>query len=283
MNASTIPSMAAFQALLLGGFLLSWAYLGGLAFAGIMLARGRDGVRRAAGWSIGAQLAPIAMALLLVPVAVLELSLDREVIPSAVLGAVTMVSLFVGPVMTLVLIGAARKSRNSEASKLQSVALIGLCCSMFLGACSRTDSEQMPTPAETVSAGNPASDAEASVPVVLTAANLRRVCKAGLAAIHGQDLSAIEIDGLEGQVVNASWRAPVDGGRRQAQCRVDGDIVTWKAVDATNTEQNRWMNQSGDPVTRFVLDGDAITINTTLPDGTTSTETYALTSGERPA
>ena len=30
------------------------------------------------------------------------------------------------------------------------------------------------------------------------------------------------------------------------------------------------MNQSGDPVTRFVLDGDAITINTTLPDGTSS-------------
>ena len=276
MNASTIPSMAAFQALLLGGFLLSWAYLGGLAFAGIMLARGRDGVRRAAGWSIGAQLAPIAMALLLVPVAVLELSLDREVIPSAVLGAVTMVSLFVGPVMTLVLIGAARKSRNSEASKLQSVALIGLCCSMFLGACSRTDSEQMPTPAETVSAVKPASDAEASMPVLLTAATLRRVCRAGLAAIHGQGLQDIQIDGLEGQVLNASWRAPVDGGRRRAQCRVDGDIVSWKPVGATNPAQDRWMNQSGDPVARFVLDGDAITINTTLPDGSTATETYSV-------
>jgi hypothetical protein len=131
------------------------------------------------------------------------------------------------------------------------------------------------TPAEKVSAANPASDGEASVPAVLNAADLRRVCRAGLAAIHGQDLSAIQIDGLEGHVVNASWRAPVDGGRRRAQCRVDGDLVTWKPADAPAPEQDRWMNQSGDPVTRFVLDGDAITINTTLPDGTTATEEYS--------
>ncbi len=146
---------------------------------------------------------------------------------------------------------------------------------LSLAACGeRTDAPA--TPAEKVSATNPASDAEASVPAVLTAGDLRRVCRGGLAAIHGQDLAAIEIDGLEGQVVNASWRAPVDGGRRRAQCRIDGDLVTWKPADAPTPEQNRWMNQSGDPVTRFVLDGDAITINTTLPDGTTATEEYAV-------
>uniref|UniRef100_UPI002FC639F3 hypothetical protein n=1 Tax=Brevundimonas sp. TaxID=1871086 RepID=UPI002FC639F3 len=104
-----------------------------------------------------------------------------------------------------------------------------------------------------------------------------RVCKAGLAAIHGQDLSAIEIDGLEGQVVNASWRAPVDGGRRRAQCRVEDDLITWKPVDATNAEQDRWMNQSADPVTRYMLHGDdKIMISTKLPDGTTATETYSV-------
>lgn len=133
---------------------------------------------------------------------------------------------------------------------------------------------------EQVSAEAARSDARPATPVVLTAADLRRVCRAGLAAIHGQGLRDIQIDGLEGQVVNASWRAPVDGGRRQAQCRVDGDLVTWKQVGAANPEQDRWMNQSGDPVTRFVLDGDAITINTTLPDGTTATEEYSLTALE---
>ena len=147
---------------------------------------------------------------------------------------------------------------------------------MALAACGEPANAPAPTPAETVSAVNPASDADASVRVVLTAANLRRVCRAGLAAIHGQGRQDIQIDGLEGQVVNASWRAPVDGGRRRAQCRVDGDIVSWKPVGATNPAQDRWMNQSGDPVARFVLDGDAITINTTLPDGSTATETYSV-------
>ena len=57
---------------------------------------------------------------------------------------------------------------------------------------------------------------------------------------------------------------------------MDGDLVTWKPVDAPTAEENRWMNQSGDPAVRFVLDGEAITINTTLPDGTTATEEYSV-------
>ena len=147
---------------------------------------------------------------------------------------------------------------------------------LTLAACGERADEAAPTPAEVVSATPAESDAAPSAPAVLNAADLRRVCRAGLAGIHGQRLGDITIDGLEGEVVNASWRAPVDGGRRRAQCRVEGDLITWKPADAGTPEQARWMNQSGDPVTRFVLDGEAITINTTLPDGTTATETYAV-------
>lgn len=150
-----------------------------------------------------------------------------------------------------------------------------------LAACGERTDAPAATPTEKVSAVNPASDAEPSVPVVLTAPDLRRVCRAGLAAIHGQDVSAIEVDGIEGQVVTLSWRAPVDGGRRRGQCRVDGDLVTWKPVDAPTPQSNRWMNQSGDPVTRFVLDGDVITINTTLPDGTTASQAVELAAEQR--
>ena len=145
-----------------------------------------------------------------------------------------------------------------------------------LAACGQRAEEATPTPAEVVSAAPVESDAAPTAPAVLDAAGLRRVCRAGLAGIHGQRLDDISIDGLEGDVVNASWRAPVDGGVRRAQCRVEGDLITWKPADAGSPEQARWMNQSGDPVTRFVLDGAAITINTTLPDGTTATEQYAV-------
>ena len=147
---------------------------------------------------------------------------------------------------------------------------------LTLAACGERADEAAPTPAEVVSATPAESDAAPAAPTVLGAADLRRVCRAGLAGIHGQQLGDITIDGIEGEVVNASWRAPVDGGRRRAQCRVEGDLITWKPADAGTPEQARWMNQSGDPVTRFVLDGGAITINTTLPDGTTATETYSV-------
>lgn len=152
---------------------------------------------------------------------------------------------------------------------------------LTLAACGERTDAPASTPTEKVSAVNPASDGEASVPVVLTAPDLRRVCRAGLAAIHGQDVSAIQVEGIEGQVVNLSWRAPVDGGRRRGQCRVDDDLITWKPVDAPTAESNRWMNQSGDPMTRFVLDGDVITINTTLPDGTTASQAVELAAEQR--
>ncbi|MDP2117367.1 MAG: hypothetical protein Q8J71_08225 [Brevundimonas sp.] len=135
-----------------------------------------------------------------------------------------------------------------------------------LAACGERAEPAAPTPVDVVSAASPVSDAEVSSPVVLTAGQLRRVCQAGLAEIHGQGVADIQIDGLEGRVVNASWRAPVDGGRRRAQCRVEGDLITWKPVDASSPDQDRWMNQAGDPVTRFVLDGETVTINQTLPD-----------------
>jgi len=143
---------------------------------------------------------------------------------------------------------------------------VGVAALLSLAACNAEPEKAAPKPTEVVSAMPPASAAEVSAPVALTAADLRRVCQAGLGEIHGQGVADIQIDGLEGRVVNASWRAPVDGGRRRAQCRVEGDRISWKPVDATNPDQNRWMDQTGDPVTRFVLDGETVTINQTLPD-----------------
>ncbi|WP_420479324.1 hypothetical protein [Brevundimonas sp. FT23028] len=148
---------------------------------------------------------------------------------------------------------------------------------LALAACGERTDAPASSPAEKAAAGAPVSDATVTAPAgALTAADLRRVCRAGLAAIHGQEVSAIAVDGLEGEVVNLSWRAPVDGGRRRGQCRVDGDMIVWKPVDAPTVDANRWMNRSGDPVTRYVLDGDAVTINTTLPDGTSASQTVEL-------
>lgn len=141
-----------------------------------------------------------------------------------------------------------------------------LAASSGLAACGAEAEKAAPVPVE-AAATAAAVTAPPATTAALSDADLRRVCGAGLAAIHGQDENAITIDGLEGRIVNASWPAPVDGGRRRARCRVDGDLVTWKPVGASTPAEDRWMNQPGDPVTRFVLDGGRVTINQTLPDG----------------
>ena len=148
---------------------------------------------------------------------------------------------------------------------------------LSLAACGQPADKVAPTAVEAVSAAPMVSGAQPVAPMgPLSAANLRRVCRAGLASVHSQTVDAIQIDSLTGAVVNASWRSPVDGGRMRAQCRVDGDLITWKPVDRPVAEQNRWMNQSGDSVIRFVLDDGAVALTTTLPDGTTSAQDYAV-------
>ena len=150
-------------------------------------------------------------------------------------------------------------------------ALILTAALVALGACNRASEKADPTPSEIVAAPAPASDAVAQSPAVLTAVDLRRVCRAGLAAIHGQELSAIELTGIEGSVINAQWRAPVDGGMMRAQCRAADGLVVWKPLDLPDPLDVRWMDQSDDPVVRYAIRGDEIEITQTLPDGTSET------------
>ena len=149
---------------------------------------------------------------------------------------------------------------------------------LALAACG--EREAAPTPAEKVAAAAKPSDAVKTAPAVLTPADLRRVCRAGLAAIHGQQPGAVAIDGVEGEVVHASWRAPVDGGRMKADCRVEKDLVVWKPLGLPDAAMVRWMNQSGDPVIRYALDGATVAITQTLPDGTTERAELAVPAEE---
>tara|TARA_R110002124_G_scaffold86149_1_gene223038 strand:+ start:105 stop:497 length:393 start_codon:yes stop_codon:yes gene_type:complete len=123
VNTSGMPSFAAVQLLILGGILLSWAYLGGLVFAGIMFARARDGLRRMAAWSIAAQLMPAVMGVLLVPVIFLELAIDRSIVPAIVLNALAAIALLAGPAMSLLLIVKTirRRRANSGGAEARSV------------------------------------------------------------------------------------------------------------------------------------------------------------------
>jgi hypothetical protein len=147
-----------------------------------------------------------------------------------------------------------------------------LLASLTLAACGRDEKAEAPPP----SPPPPAKDGTAPAPVALTEARLRQVCRAGVAAIHGQQMEAVTIAGVRDGIVDATWRAPVDGGERRAQCRVDGDMIIWKPLDRPEEAQNRWMNQAGDPLVRFLVTAREITVTTTLPDGAVSAETFPV-------
>jgi hypothetical protein len=144
--------------------------------------------------------------------------------------------------------------------------VIGLAV-VGVAACSQPAEKAEPAPAEVAAAL--VSDAVAVSPAVLTTVDLRRVCRAGLAAIHGQQLGAIELTGVEGPVVSAQWPAPVDGGVMKAQCRAGDGLVVWKPLELPDPASMRWMNETGDPVVRYAIRGEEIEIVQALPDGTT--------------
>jgi hypothetical protein len=126
----------------------------------------------------------------------------------------------------------------------------------------------------------PVSDAVVAAPVALGAADLERVCRAGLAAVHEQSVDAITVDAFEGEVATLSWPAPVDGGRMRAQCRVQGDVIAWKPLDRPVADQNRWMTEATDPVVRFTTDGERIAVSRTAPDGAVVTTETRIPMGQ---
>ena len=147
-----------------------------------------------------------------------------------------------------------------------------------LAACGERDAA--PTSAEKVSAEVKTSDAVRAVPKVLTAGELRRVCRQGLAHIYGQTPSTIKIEGGQSGVAHASWRAPVNGGRTRVDCRVENDLVVWKPLDLPDATLVRWMNRPGDPVIRYKFEANTVTITQTLPNGTPEQANLAVPAEE---
>lgn len=139
---------------------------------------------------------------------------------------------------------------------------------LVLGACGsepETPAVEAPAPAAT-----PAVESAPVSAVALTDASLASVCRAGLSFIHGQQVDVVQSEGVAGGVMTASWPAPVDGSRRYANCRVEGDTIQWRPARLPEGQTAAWSNTPTDPVVRFTFQGDQIVLKQTEPDGTTS-------------
>lgn len=113
-------------------------------------------------------------------------------------------------------------------------------------------------------------------PEPLDEAGLRAVCQAVLAAVNELPAGLIEAEGGAGGIANLSWRAPVDGGRAHAQCRVTGDVAEWRLANLPGGEE-AWRTGAADPIIRYVREGERITVIQTFPDGTSARTSVSAT------
>ena len=139
-------------------------------------------------------------------------------------------------------------------------------------------------------AAAPVAQAAAPAPVVLSTADLRRVCVTAMVSIHGQTVdaagfegqtaNAIRVERNDGGVVAVSWPAPVDGGRRSGECRVEGDRVFWRPTHLPSGQESSWMTGPEDPVVSYTIDDREVVITQTFPEGGKSQTSAFLPSEE---
>jgi hypothetical protein len=162
---------------------------------------------------------------------------------------------------------------------MRSVAL-ALTGAFALAACGEPASEPADAPTVVAPASVSTASGPSATPVTLSEGLMATVCRSGVGAVYGQPGADVVVLNRAGGVVTVGWRAPVDGGQLTAECRIDGNRVLWRPLDRPVAGENRWMDQPGDPVVTYSLDGSTLTVSQSLPDGTTTTTAEAVTTEE---
>lgn len=160
---------------------------------------------------------------------------------------------------------------------MRSLLLIG---AFALAACGEPASEPADAPAVGAPAAPKTAAGPSATPVTLSEAMMGTACRAGVGAVYGQPGADVAVLNRAGGLITVGWRAPVDGGQLTAECRIDGNRVLWRPLDRPVAGENRWMDQPGDPVVTYSLDGSTLTVSQSLPDGTTTTTAEAVTTEE---
>jgi len=86
------------------------------------------------------------------------------------------------------------------------------------------------------------------------------------------------VEGSSG-TVRIRYVRPSDGKLWTNDCRVDGDRILWRTVNAfgAGSGEGRWRDDSADEVLTYAIDGDQITITTTFPGEEPASKAYTVT------
>ena len=113
---------------------------------------------------------------------------------------------------------------------------------------------------------------------LLSATDLARVCRAAIAAMNGHKPRIMKVMSNKDGVVRIQYARPSDGKLWKNDCRVSGDQVEWRPVDADGpgSGESGWRSSDyGERVT-FELKGRKVEITTHYPDSPPETEGFRL-------
>lgn len=151
---------------------------------------------------------------------------------------------------------------------LGSMALLAVVLCLTVATCSLSPSTDAPP--------TPIAEQE-QVPPSATAAyttdQLSMICRAGIAAEFARSPKIMTAREIEPGMMRIEYRRPNDPKLWKNDCRVEGNRIVWRTVDASpGSGAGRWRTTENDDVLTFKLEGNAVT--TESSDGSSASETY---------
>lgn len=113
----------------------------------------------------------------------------------------------------------------------------------------------------------------------LSADNLARVCRAAVADQMVRSPSIVKVTSNEGGLVRLWYKRPDDGKRWTYDCKVEGDRVIWRTINAFGDNgAGRWRTTENDDDIRFTISGNKVTLRTVIAGegGLGNSETYEV-------
>lgn len=169
----------------------------------------------------------------------------------------------------------------SKALKFSLWGTLALCVGM--GACGEIPEPDEASSLSPSSAAVPADSAArpsapATAEAALSEADQARVCRAAIADMNGHPPSIVRVISQREGIAQLRYRRPADGKAWTNECRVDGDRVIWRTVDAfgPGSGLGRWRTHAADETVQFSIDGSRVTITTTFPGEPPSAATYTM-------
>lgn len=108
--------------------------------------------------------------------------------------------------------------------------------------------------------------------------DLARVCRATVATLNGHQPSIMRAESGSNEAVQVTYARPSDGKVWKNECRIEGDRVIWRTIDAfgPSSGPGRWRTHPADEVITYELNGADVSITTAYPDGSGSTENFTV-------